>query len=1164
MGVKYSNNAASTLSASITSSTTSFSVATGEGNKFPALTTGEYFYASLIDILGHIEVVKVTARSSDTFTVVRGIDSSTARAYSAGDKVELRITKAMLDDLRVELTNIQAISTAPGTLYGKTDAGIYSAPQTIEYLGAWTGTYNMPGTVHISVGPTGTVLSGNAYETGGAGSIADAINNHTLQVGQNLKIVVEIPVAGGDETGSGVYNLIDLGTITALSATYEWWWYYNITVTNPSGFDGTGATWRYPYHIYGFFVNRFIIGGTVAENVFLGNNAGVGVTTGGENVILGANAGTNVGAGRNNVVIGNAATASASGVDNEVTLGNSLHTKTRLFGSLAVGGSSEGASGQVLTSQGAGTAPVWSAVSSLPTQSGNSGKFLTTDGSNASWATVNLSAYLDSTTAASTYLTQSSAASTYQPLDGDLTSIAGLTGTTGLLKKTAANTWTLDTTAYGTGSVTSVGVSVPTGLSVSGTPVTTSGTIAISLTSGYSIPTTASQTNWDTAYTDRNKWDGGSTGLVAATGRTSLGATTVGSNLFTLTNPSAVTFLRFNADNTVSALDAATFRTAIGAGTSSTTGTVTSVSGTGTVSGLTLTGSVTGSGSLTLGGAITGFLPSSGGTVTGGMQVSGSYASNVQSAPLQISGSGVWNTAFVLNNTGTGGNAIALFSTNSSFSQLSPGFLVYNNTTSSNLFEVSSSNAKINGSQILLASNYTSYSPSLTGSGASGTWGVRVTGFANAGSPRLYSTDSAYNYDAANPYYGYLTYDGSRWLFQVSPGTPAAVRVSYADSAGSAATATRTSGVSGYAHAGTGMYPFYNWGGNNGGTGAPSDSTYTVGISVGSHPGDQAYGVQIGRQMWNDGIWVRGYDSGWRSWYRVLDSSNYTSYTVNWLGDNYNSNNRRLYGPSSGSMGLLGTDSAGSFRWQLYGDGTNYGLLDSAWGNWDIKKAPNGNMTLRVSSTDYTVYHTGNMDAPNKSGTSYYQMNTWMQVNSGAGGYGFYFPYSGGGTHFYPNGNSYGSFYVEGARNTYYGIMYGTGVGTAGWMTNGNTSGYYNHSYGWKYYHESGQFYIYTGTYGGGSGYVALHSGNYTSYMSGLSTGWRSSGKPSQANATAIGYNAGQCSNCAGGGGAINYGNCASFINFSNSNCNNGYLAMDTYYQQYACYNCNCNCDCCC
>ena len=123
----------------------------------------------------------------------------------------------------------------------------------------------------------------------------------------------------------------------------------------------------------------------------------------------------------------------------------------------------------------------------------------------------------------------------------------------------------LNKPTIGTGTVTSVGMTVPTGLTVSGSPITTSGTFAITLTAGYSIPTTASQTNWDTAYTDRNKWDGGATGLVAATGRTSLGATTVGSNLFTLANPSAVTFLRVNADNTVSTLDAASFRTAIGA-----------------------------------------------------------------------------------------------------------------------------------------------------------------------------------------------------------------------------------------------------------------------------------------------------------------------------------------------------------------------------------------------------------------------------------------------------------------------------------------------------------------------------------------------------------------------------------------------------------------------
>lgn len=128
----------------------------------------------------------------------------------------------------------------------------------------------------------------------------------------------------------------------------------------------------------------------------------------------------------------------------------------------------------------------------------------------------------------------------YQPLDADLTAIAGLTGTSGLLKKTAANTWVLDTTTYltgtkvdsfntrtgavtltkadvegvltgvitshthnytnNTGTVTSVAMTVPTGLSVSGSPITTSGTLALSFASGYSIPTTAKQAEWDLAY----------------------------------------------------------------------------------------------------------------------------------------------------------------------------------------------------------------------------------------------------------------------------------------------------------------------------------------------------------------------------------------------------------------------------------------------------------------------------------------------------------------------------------------------------------------------------------------------------------------------------------------------------------------------------------------
>lgn len=154
-----------------------------------------------------------------------------------------------------------------------------------------------------------------------------------------------------------------------------------------------------------------------------------------------------------------------------------------------------------------------------------------------------------------------------------------------------ANGGTGVTTSTGTGSVvlsTSPALTTPN----LGTPS------AATLTNATGLPLTTGVTGTLAVA------NGGTGATTAATARTNLGATTVGANVFTLTNPSAITFPRFNADNTVSALDAATFRTAIGAGTSSTTGTVTSVSGTGTVSGLTLTGTVTTSGSLTLGGTL--------------------------------------------------------------------------------------------------------------------------------------------------------------------------------------------------------------------------------------------------------------------------------------------------------------------------------------------------------------------------------------------------------------------------------------------------------------------------------------------------------------------------------------------------------------------------------
>lgn len=120
----------------------------------------------------------------------------------------------------------------------------------------------------------------------------------------------------------------------------------------------------------------------------------------------------------------------------------------------------------------------------------------------------------------SDYLTIAAAKATYQPKGNYLTSHQTIYGLTIQKNGTSLGTYTPNSAAKtinvtvptklselsndsgytkNTGTVTSVAISVPTGLSVSGSPITTNGTIAIALASGYSIPTTAKQTAWDGA-----------------------------------------------------------------------------------------------------------------------------------------------------------------------------------------------------------------------------------------------------------------------------------------------------------------------------------------------------------------------------------------------------------------------------------------------------------------------------------------------------------------------------------------------------------------------------------------------------------------------------------------------------------------------------------------
>jgi hypothetical protein len=93
MAVLFTNNAATNLASSITSGATSLTVVTGTGSLFPNPGASDYFLITLIGISGSpIEIVKCTARSGDTFTIVRAQEGTTASAFTGGDQVQLRIT----------------------------------------------------------------------------------------------------------------------------------------------------------------------------------------------------------------------------------------------------------------------------------------------------------------------------------------------------------------------------------------------------------------------------------------------------------------------------------------------------------------------------------------------------------------------------------------------------------------------------------------------------------------------------------------------------------------------------------------------------------------------------------------------------------------------------------------------------------------------------------------------------------------------------------------------------------------------------------------------------------------------------------------------------------------------------------------------------------------
>jgi hypothetical protein len=186
MGIKLTNNAFGTLASGINSSATSITLTSGQGARFPTLSAGDYFYATLIDTSNNLEIVKCTARSTDVLTVTRAQENTTARSYSTGDRIEIRITAATFEE---------ASGIADGEV---TEAKLASGAVTADKIGSGAVTEAKigSGAVTASKLASGAAVSNIGFTPATLGQAGQTVEGQTNF--NNMTAVGQVYNTGGD------------------------------------------------------------------------------------------------------------------------------------------------------------------------------------------------------------------------------------------------------------------------------------------------------------------------------------------------------------------------------------------------------------------------------------------------------------------------------------------------------------------------------------------------------------------------------------------------------------------------------------------------------------------------------------------------------------------------------------------------------------------------------------------------------------------------------------------------------------------------------------------------------------------------------------------------------------------------------------------------------
>ena len=186
----YANNVAGTIAANIGPADTAILLGAGQGSVFPAISAGNWYYVTLVhNTLGTIEIVKVTGKTADTLTVVRGQDNTVASSFTTGTLVEMRPHAQMMREL--DYRSIMGVPNGLATLDG-------TGKVTTSQLTGLVPLLDVGGKIDMAVIPAAVATDAELanYLPLAGGTVTGA-----LTVGGNLRI--DIPGTGAAQLQVG-------------------------------------------------------------------------------------------------------------------------------------------------------------------------------------------------------------------------------------------------------------------------------------------------------------------------------------------------------------------------------------------------------------------------------------------------------------------------------------------------------------------------------------------------------------------------------------------------------------------------------------------------------------------------------------------------------------------------------------------------------------------------------------------------------------------------------------------------------------------------------------------------------------------------------------------------------------------------------------------------